>query len=246
MSFEKHTTSNPTVLIVGASHGNELLGVKLYERMLRKRLAILEQIDFIIGNPRAFATKKRYIESDINRSYGITSPEGYEELRAREITTYINKTKPSLVLDMHTTVCDQPPCLIMHNLEGEMKRRYLRGSHVDKILQIKPLNDIASLGDNIIGYEVSNRDINLELLDNIITDLENFICGLTVSKTKRVFIMKDKIFKKDVTDEIVKTFVNFEMHSLGFVPIMTGSNNSYKQHTDYLGFKADSPKEIRI
>lgn len=234
------------ILIIGATHGNELLGVKLYQRILRKRLPLIENIDFLVGNPRAYAAKKRYLESDLNRSYGKVQPVTYEEQRATEIAAYVKQTKPDIVLDMHTTVTVQPPCIILGDLNGEAKRAFLRASHMTKILQVKPLGDILTLGNMVIGYEVANRDITPRLLDDIITDIQNFLDGKTGQATKHLFVMSDKIYKKDVTSQVAKTFVNFEMHALGYVPIMTGNNNSYKRQTDYLGFKTEMPVEVEF
>ena len=51
--------------------------------------------------------------------------------------------------------------------------------------------------------------------------------------------------KCTITLQDTKTFINFEPHALGYVPIMTGEN-SYKQNTNYLGFKAYAPEEITV
>lgn len=232
------------ILIIAATHGNELLGIKLYQRLLRTRSPLLEYVDFIIGNPHAYASRKRYTERDLNRSYqsmGIS----YEEQRARDIKHYIATTKPDIILDMHTTACVQPDCLIIADTSGEMRQRFLRTCHIDTILQVHSLNDIASIGDNVIGYEVPNRHISPDLLDAIIEDMRRFVDDEIYVATKHLFKMTDKIYKKDVTTEQAKTFVNFHMHELGFVPIMTGEN-SYKKQTDYLGFKSSAPTVLSL
>lgn len=232
------------LLIIGATHGDELLGVKLYEHLLLTRSILLEYVDFVIGNPRAYTAKKRYIDTDLNRSY---QKKGnlYEEERAQEIKNYIDSTQPDLVIDMHTTTCEQPSCIITAGTDGEIRQRFLRACHVSTILQVRPMGDIASLGNFVVAYEVPNRDITPTLLDNIAADLERFVAGTGGFEEKRLFTMSDKIYKKDVTDEQVSSFINFEMNSLGFVPIMTGEN-SYKRQTDYLGFKSPAPEEIKV
>jgi aspartoacylase len=232
------------ILIIGATHGNELLGTKLYARLLQKRSPLLEHIDFIVGNPRAYANKIRYIERDLNRSYQ-SSGDSYEERRAQEIRECIATTKPDLVLDMHTTSCVQPDCLIVGGTDGAIRQRLLRASHIPVILQVQPMGDVATLGDNVIGYEVPNAHITPQLLDTIATDLQHFIDDTGVYRHKKLYKMSDKIYKKDVSEEQAATFVNFELHSLGFVPIMTGEN-SYKKFTDYLGFKSPAPEEITL
>jgi len=232
------------ILIIGATHGDELLGIKVYERLLSQRSPLLEQIDFLVGNPRAYAQKTRYTETDLNRSYGVTG-DSYEQQRAREIQQYMSDSRPDLVLDMHTTNCHQPPCVILSDLKGQAKKQFLRACHIPFILKVKSMNDIVTLGNNIIGYEVPNRLITPQLLDAIIDDIGRFINGTGGSETKQLFAMNGKIFKSDVSTSQAKTFVNFEQHELGFVPIMTG-NNSYKRDTDYLGFKASLPEEIKV
>lgn len=232
------------ILIIGATHGNELLGVKLYERLLQKRSPLLEHIDFIIGNPRAYVAGQRYIDCDMNRSYGKKG-QAYEETRTREIAKYIRQSKPDLVLDMHTTTCKQPICLIVGDTDGDTKRRFLRASHVEAILQVQPMDSIVTLGDNIAAYEVPNDQITTQLLDNIIADLQRCVDGVEDYARKRLFAMSNKIFKRDVTPEQAATFVNFELHPLGFVPIMTGEN-SYKKQTDYLGFKSPVSQDIVV
>ena len=232
------------ILMIGATHGNELLGIRLYQYLLRKRSSILEHVDFIVGNPRAYRARKRYVNCDLNRSYGQMGSE-YEKQRAAEIQSYIATVHPDIVLDMHTTVCHQPPCLIVNQNENSNVRRLLKASHITTILQVKSMNDIASTTPNAVGYEVPNSDITVALLEAIEKDLQRFVDGLSGTPRKQLYVMTDKIYKREVTDEQAESFVNFRMHSLGFVPIMTG-NNSYKKQTDYLGFKSSAPQEITL
>ncbi|MGB4768258.1 MAG: succinylglutamate desuccinylase/aspartoacylase family protein [Candidatus Saccharimonas sp.] len=233
------------LLIIGATHGNELLGTKLYARLLQKRSPLLEHVDFIIGNPRAYTQKVRYTEQDLNRSYQ-SSGDTYEEQRARAIQRYISETKPDLVIDMHTTSCIQPNCIILSGVSSEIQRKFLRASHISAVLQVQPMGDIATLGDNVVAYEVPNSQIDIHLLDAITGDLERLVAGEGGYTHKQLFKMSDKIYKRDVTPEQARSFVNFELHTeLGFVPIMTGEN-SYKKFTDYLGFKSPAPEEIEV
>ena len=232
------------ILIIAATHGNELLGIKLYQRLLRQRSPLLEYIDIMIGNPRAYHARKRYIDADLNRSYKQAGTE-YEKLRSKDILAHIQHTKPDIVLDMHTTVCEQPNCLIVGPVMGPATKRMLKASHIPTILRVQSMNDIASAVNNAIGYEIPNKHITNELLDAIVADLERFVEGAAGQTVKQVYEMTGKIYKRDVTPEQAASFVNFHMHSLGFVPIMTG-NNSYKKQTDYLGFKSNAPQEITL
>jgi succinylglutamate desuccinylase len=232
------------ILLIGATHGNELLGVKLYQHLLRTRSPLIEHIDFIVGNPRAYACRIRYTESDLNRSYG-QGDNTYEQRRANKIQQYVATTKPDLVIDAHTTSTIQPNILIVGNIVDENVKRFMRASHIGTVLKVQPMHDSASIAPNVVGYEVSNRGISIELLNKIILDLERYINGSSGQMSKKLYTMTGRIYKKDIAPEQAATFKNFHMHQLGFVPIMTG-NNSYKKQTDYLGFKSDSPEEITL
>lgn len=93
------------LLFVGATHGDEAIGVDtLYE---------IEQIydrkdygyDWIIGNPRAFQANVRFTGSDLNRSApGNPGSTIYEERRAAEIIE-ISKSYDAMI-DIHGTVAD--------------------------------------------------------------------------------------------------------------------------------------------
>lgn len=84
------------VLFIGATHGNETIGLEA--------LAALGRTDFaqIIGNPRALALNQRYTECDLNRA-GLgnpTAPE-YEKRRAAEILDEVKNYE--YVVDLHGT-----------------------------------------------------------------------------------------------------------------------------------------------
>ena len=236
--------SKQKILIIGATHGNELLGTRFYSYLLRTRSELLESIDFIIGNPRAYSKRLRYVESDLNRSYnnGVKS---YEERRASEICDYIKKTKPDIVLDMHTTNCVQPDTLIVSGIGGKVRQEVLRASYIDTVLIVDSLHDVASTGENVIGYEIPNTRINVSTFERISADLQRILNREIYSDRKKIYRITGKIYKKDVTTNQAKTFINFENNPLGFIPIMTG-NNSYRKQTDYLGFKASTVEEITL
>lgn len=80
------------ILAIISTHGNELLGPNVLAYMLSKRSKLLEDIEFIIANPRAYAKNVRYTESDLNRSYGL-GLDTYEGRRAKVIEERISVTE---------------------------------------------------------------------------------------------------------------------------------------------------------
>lgn len=90
---------------VTALHGNEIMPT----------LALASaSVSQIIANPRALARGVRFIEKDLNASFG-TSGNSYEELRARELIDVLDRRK--LVIDFHTFPCESDPFAIIVDLK---------------------------------------------------------------------------------------------------------------------------------
>jgi succinylglutamate desuccinylase len=76
--------------LVTAVYGNEIMPT----------LALASQgIAQVVANPRALARGLRYLEKDLNASFG-TEGDSHEEKRARELMMTLDKKK--LVVDFHT------------------------------------------------------------------------------------------------------------------------------------------------
>lgn len=233
------------ILLIGASHGNELLGITFYQYLLNKKSTLVECVDFVLGNPSAYAKQVRYTESDLNRCYQDFSSDDYEHRRAIQITKYIEMMQPDIILDMHTTRCIQAPCLITSAKHKDIKSRFMRACHISKVVIMPDGNDICSLIDNAIGYEIQYDTITTTMLHQIEQDLKRFIDGSGTYSSKTLFEIDAKILKQDVGKLDITELINFEMSSYGFVPFLVGEN-SYKKQTDYIGFKAGASREIEV
>ena len=236
------------VLLLGSQHGDELLGDKLYEYIKAQRPSLLEHVVFKIGNPKAHKAGVRYIESDLNRSYGghVTT---YEEKRAAYLQEYIIQNNFDLILDLHTTVCNQPPCFIVNSIRSELKP-FLRASHIERVVLLSdPIihSSLDSVSPNVIAIEVANSDISDEFLDNVCSDLERFIEGKKKYVTKRVYNVPSLLLKSEVPENEIDFLINFQPSRLGFIPILVGtSTGSYAKTTHYLGFKATKETVITV
>lgn len=92
------------ILVIGGMHGNELLGIQLVQ-LLRDRP--VGGVDAMIANPRAVSANRRFIETDLNRSFG-SSGNGYESRQARKIEHLSRQY--DLVLDFHNTQTAENNC----------------------------------------------------------------------------------------------------------------------------------------
>ncbi len=115
------------VAIVGGTHGNELLGIKLVG-MLQQRPEEARRKSFetvcVLANPEAIAVSQRYVSVDLNRCFTSEALDGdpdacsVEETRARELDAMLGpkwseSPQCDLCLDVHTTTSAVGTCLMM-------------------------------------------------------------------------------------------------------------------------------------
>ncbi|MDN5274497.1 MAG: hypothetical protein JWP06_398 [Candidatus Saccharibacteria bacterium] len=235
------------ILLLGAQHGNELLGIQLYEHITRKRPQMLPFVTYKTGNIQARKQNVRYIESDLNRSYTGKS-RTYEERRAKRILKYIIQNKFDLVLDLHTTTCEQPPCFIAPGITPGIEH-FIRASSITRIVQMNHSIIASSLIGNCVqavSIEVNRQEAKTSvLLDSLCDDIERYIHGDTGTAVKTIYHINDLLKKTEVTDEEAATLRNFHRSPQGYYPILVGEN-SYKKQTEYLGFKAYKSQTIHL
>ena len=224
------------ILAIISTHGNELLGPNLLAYMLAKRSKLLENIEFIIANPRAYAKNVRYIESDLNRSYGL-GLDTYESQRAKVIEERIRLLKPELVLDFHTTTAEQPNILITADKDNEVVQRFINSSAVKDVLVVKPLNDITMVVPNFAAYEVPNSHLNDDLYEQICTDIARYLDEETVDQERTFYKMTGKILPEE--ERNIADLENFVYNDiLQAIPAFLGKE-AYKQDGTYAGFKLE-------
>lgn len=224
------------ILAIISTHGNELLGPNLLAYMLSKRSKLLEDIEFIIANPRAYAKNVRYTESDLNRIYGL-GLDTYEGRRAKTIEERIRLLKPELVLDFHTTTAEQPDLLITADRNNEVVRRFINSSAVKDILVVKPLNDITTVVSNFAAYEVPNSHLNDDLYKQICTDIERYLDRKMIDQERTFYKMTGKILPEE--EKSIAGLENFVYNdTLQAIPVFLGEE-AYRHDGTYTGFKLE-------
>lgn len=224
------------VLLLGSQHGNEPLGDYLYSHIVTKRPTLRYYVELAIANPNAQKRRVRYIESDLNRSYNgnkIT----YEEHRADEILSFIRRGKFSLVLDLHTTTCRQPPCLITKSTDHPFID-YSSVKHIVHMSHQIVRTSLIGVCEQAISIEVNKSEAKNELfLDALCDDIERYLMQKPCTVAKQIYTVKDLLLKNNIPLADIPVLQNFQKSKHGFYPILVGEN-SYKKQTDYLGFKA--------
>ncbi len=88
------------IYVIAAMHGDELFGLKIIARL---RAANNPRIVTYIGHPEAIAKKRRFLESDLNRSFSPHAKPTIETEVAQQILRDIAAHQPDVILDLHTS-----------------------------------------------------------------------------------------------------------------------------------------------
>jgi succinylglutamate desuccinylase len=96
------------VVVVGGTHGNEPAGVRAmvaFHRGLKDSEIKLDsgKVSLLMGNPQAYLKDQRYLDTDLNRSFGNPDDATLEGRRAGEIIAYLTrKNDVAALLDLHS------------------------------------------------------------------------------------------------------------------------------------------------
>lgn len=117
------------VLLVGGTHGNELIGVYLIKKF-EQSPQLINRSSFetltLLGNPKAIDKCVRYIDKDLNRCFNFQALDYeknnsfYENQRAQEISNQFGlsgNTPIDLVIDQHSTTSNVGLMLILDHLD---------------------------------------------------------------------------------------------------------------------------------
>lgn len=93
------------LLVLGGTHGNEKLGINLVKSLKERPIS---KVDSLIANPLATERGTRFIETDLNRSFGRQMQSSYEVRRAQQLVRIL--AEYDLVLDFHNTETPDNNC----------------------------------------------------------------------------------------------------------------------------------------
>jgi len=108
------------VVIVGGTHGNEKSGIFLIQKFLKHQelLPRGHAYKFCIGNPLATRSHCRYLDHDLNRSFGkpLVPKSSREGARAAELKADIEawaQGEPFFLIDFHTSTANMGTALVL-------------------------------------------------------------------------------------------------------------------------------------
>ncbi len=227
----------PKILLLGSQHGDEYSGEQLNDYIQANHTDLLDYVSFMIANPRARQQRVRFVQTDMNRSY-TGSDVSYEEAQAVSILQQIKDEDFDLVLDMHTTTCDQPPCLIVASITADNKQ-FLQATSMEKIVVMNnPIvkNALNGVCTQAVSVEIQERSDD-EVYEGICADIKRYINNEQATVEKEVYEITGLIDKSEVSSQDIARLRNFTMSEYGYYPVLVGEN-SYEKFTDFRGFKA--------
>lgn len=200
-----------TVCVVAGLHGNEKGPVRALQD---------SGLDFILGNPEAYTVNTRFINSDLNASFGLEA-ESYESKRATELLHDINPE--DIVIDFHTTSAVTEPFVIITDKEmlsyaefTGLKSVVLMTHNIKKEHAL--INHRNGISIEISGYDTPE---SYDTTRSILSSLEKGI---------RTPITVYEVYGRITEPGEYKNFVE---HADGFYPILVG-----EQAYDFIGLKA--------
>ncbi|MBC62091.1 MAG: hypothetical protein CMP11_06500 [Zetaproteobacteria bacterium] len=105
-TFNLPATKKITLTFMAITHGNELAGVSAFLHFLNDlkegKRVLNFPVAFILGNYQAYIENKRFIESDLNRSFHMDQASTMEQCRAKELSTILQET--CYLIDFHQTI----------------------------------------------------------------------------------------------------------------------------------------------
>lgn len=215
-----------STLLISCTHGNEAFSLPVIKLLANQ----YENVDYLIGNPRALKLGVRYTESDLNRSGpGSKASLKYEERRAKNVIEYASKYKT--VIDVHGSGSD---CGIFVLVADPSREKI----EIAKKLEIKnvvlwpgllstgPLTQFIPNAVEIECGPKNDPDVAVELK----MVLEKYLQGNPRKVDQSFFIVTGKIIGNN--DPLLTDFVEASKNGIRYFPLLSG--NQYPGITCYM------------
>lgn len=139
--------------ILGLVHGNEILGLpvinQVLEDLLQGKISIDSEIYVALGNVPAANANLRYIESDLNRSFGSTSVASSEDRRARQLEKLM-LDHCDILIDLHQTIVPSKAPFFIFQYSSDRCLAIIKEINpgLPTILQFESISQISSLASD--------------------------------------------------------------------------------------------------
>lgn len=228
------------IYVLACVHGNETFGLKVLEQLHAFKN---NKIKTRIAHEHAIKKKKRYIQTDLNRSFKLGPNASLEAKIAQDIKSEINRWQPDLVVDLHTStvkvgkvaiLCKKNPKLVKIAKHLGMERIAVMPKN------ITCLSAIGVLPKQSICIELGKGNRAASLAKKIAANIEGLSSNNTVQLQQTIPLYTvERIINHDDADGVPLSNYVFNQKLRGY-PFLTGEKN-YKEHR---GFLASSQIEV--
>ena len=210
------------VLFLGATHGDEKVGIKSLERLEESN-----KFDWLLVNEAAYKEGKRFLEIDMNRSArGNIDSDKHEERRVAEILRKFDSY--NYVVDIHGTVANAGLFIILTKLSFDDLLLALQFDIPNIVIWLPkekkstgPLVEFAQPGIEIECGPKDSEAVTAEVTEKMKSFLNNYNKPITKDnlKGKSIFWVDGKIEKSLVP---LKDFELTEVDGEEFYPLLVG------------------------
>lgn len=222
-------------------HGDEVFGLKVFD-YFKNRIDDYPGLKLILANEEAMAENKRFIETDLNRSFPGKIDGSREERLAQSILGELKESK--YVLDIHTTTSNIVFTPIVCNLSDNTKKILNLCSSKEIVLMPEKFSQASLIGQLASGVSLE-FNFNYAKMKKAFDEVLNIASSLlnkkvVPAKTKTVFYVDGLI---DIKVNLDKNVQNFKLVKyLDIYPFLL-NEKSYK---DYQGFFAKRIEQIKV
>ncbi len=162
---------DPELAVVGSVHGDEPVGKKAIKKLLQQEIEFQKPVEFVIANEKALKIGKRFVDTDLNRSFpGDSQSHKHEERLASRLLDRLEGLK---VLDIHSTHSYGRPFATCTSFEGQ-QMEIIEASGVDKAVKFsEDVRTLANYVDGVVveaGYQSSDKAV-----ENALGVIRNFL-----------------------------------------------------------------------
>lgn len=229
--YELKGPFSKTLTLCTLIHGNEIGGIEIFLNLLKmihsKKIIPRSNLRFILGNINAYYEDKRYLETDLNRSFNLDNPTTLDELRAREIERFLKDS--DVFIDIHQTI--GPTNSPFFIFEFDQKSYNLAKFLNPELPVVTNTKKRAFKGMTSTAYTISNgvTGITLETGQKGIEDTQitlgfsiarkaiesDFETAIPKAPLSNTYTFSQIIDNHDGSLELVKQFTNFDIVKKG-------------------------------
>ncbi len=197
--------------IIGGMHGDEHTGQKIVRHFLHSPHPGLIPV---LANPAAMKKNKRFLETDLNRSFESVFPLSQEEHRALELADEMKDAE--CIIDFHNTKADDTNCAITTCMPNQLHLSLAAYFGFDKLVIMPRSGSLISLKSQwSISLEISQNAMPRFSVSDLITKLENLnIDMIPVQKGKmKIYQYRAHVKAATVQRAGIKEYRNFQLLS---------------------------------